>query len=63
MVDFTPFPDDYLSSEGFFESCRALFESINMYAKLRGYVFTIGKSTIEKTGRTTVIYACDRSRR
>src|SRR6266566_8940504 len=63
MADFTPFPDDCLPPKGFFESRRALFESINTYAKLRSYTFTTGKSTIEKTGRTTVTYACNRSRR
>ncbi len=59
MADFTPFPDDCLPLEGFFESRRALFESINIYVKLRGYAFTTGKSIIEKTGRTTVTYVCD----
>jgi hypothetical protein len=57
------FPDDCLPPEGFFESRQALFESINAYAKPRGYAFTTAKSTTEKTGRTTVTYACDRSRR
>src|SRR6266566_2158677 len=63
MADFTPFPDDYLPPEGFFESHRALFESINTYAKLRGYTFTTNKSTTKKTRKTTVTYACNRSRR
>ena len=63
MTDFTAFPDNCLPPEGFFESRKALFESINTYARLKGYAFTTGKSTTEKTGRTTVTYACDRSRR
>ena len=57
------FPDDCLPPEGFFESRQALFESINAYAKPRGYAFTTHRSTKEKTGLSTVIYACDRSRR
>ena len=62
MTDLTIFPDDCLPPEGFFESREALFESINAYARPRGYAFTTGRSTTEKTARTTVTYACDRGR-
>ena len=62
MTDLTIFPDDCLPPEGFFESREALFESINAYARPRGYAFTTGRSTTEKTARTTVTYVCDRGR-
>ena len=56
------FPDDCLPPEGYFESRKALFESINSWAKLRGYAFTTQRSTKVKNGTSRVIYACDRSR-
>lgn len=56
------FPDDCLPPERFFESRQALFESINSWAKPRGYAFITQRSTKEKNGTLTVIYACDRSR-
>ena len=56
------FADDCLPPEGHFESRKALFESINAWAKPRGYAFTTQRSTKEKNGSSTVIYACDRSR-
>ena len=62
MTDFTPFPDDSLSSKGFFESHRALFKSINAYARPRGYAFTTQRSIRDPSG-LKVFYACDRSRR
>ena len=55
------FADDCLPPEGHFESRQALFESINSWAKPRGYAFTTQRSTNEKNGTLTVIYACDRS--
>ncbi|KAL2258772.1 hypothetical protein VTK26DRAFT_7795 [Humicola hyalothermophila] len=55
------FPDDCLPPESYFESREALFESINSWAKPRGYAFTTQRSTKEKNGTTTVIYACDGS--
>lgn len=55
------FPDDCLPPEGYFESRNALFESINLWATTRGYAFTTQRSTREKNGYSTVIYACDRS--
>ena len=57
------FTDDCLPPIGFFESRQALFESINAYAKPRGYAFTTKRSTREKNGFLSVIFACDRSRR
>jgi hypothetical protein len=58
----TAFPDNCLPPEGFFESRKALFESINLYAKPRGYAFITRRSTREKNGYLSVIFACDRSR-
>ncbi|KAL2126963.1 hypothetical protein VTI74DRAFT_11556 [Chaetomium olivicolor] len=57
------FPDDCLPPEGIFETREALFESINAYAKPRGYAFITQRSIREKTGRLTIFYAYDRSRR
>jgi hypothetical protein len=59
---FSAFSDDCLPPEGFFESQQALFESINEYAKARGYAFTIKRSKRDN-GLLKVFYACDRSRR
>ncbi|RYO85590.1 hypothetical protein DL764_009150 [Monosporascus ibericus] len=56
------FPDDCLPPEGFFESREALFESINTYARPRGYAFITRRSTREKNGYLSVVFACDRSR-
>ena len=56
------FPDDCLPPECYFESRNALFEAINSWAKPRGYAFITQRSTKEKNGTSTVIYACDRSR-
>ena len=50
------FVDDVLPPEGIYSSRESLFEAINSWAKPRGYAFTTGKSTIEKTGRWTIIY-------
>lgn len=38
----------------------ALFQYINNWALTRGYAFTNGKSTVEKSGLRTVTYSCDR---
>ena len=62
-TEMATFPDDCLPPEGFFESRQALFESINAYAKPRGYAFTTKRSTRERNGFFSVIFACDRSRR
>ena len=62
MTAFTIFPDNCLPPEGLFESRKALFKSINTYARPQGYAFTTGKSTTKKTGRTTITYAYDRGR-
>ena len=55
------FPDDCLPPEYIYESREALFAAINTWAATRGYAFTTGKSTKEKSGKWKVIYACDRS--
>ncbi|KAL2888806.1 putative Mutator-like element transposase [Ceratocystis lukuohia] len=55
------FLNDCLPPEGFFESRKALFESINSYAKPRGYAFTTQRSVCERNGFWKVYYACDRS--
>ena len=57
------FPDDCLPPEGFFESREALFESINLYAKIRGYAFTTQRSFRRPDGLLKVYFACNRSRR
>jgi len=57
------FADDCLPPEGFFESRNALFESINSYAKPRGYAFTTQRSFRRPGGFLKVYFACDRSRR
>jgi hypothetical protein len=43
-----------------YPSKQALFEAIQSWAKLRGYAFTISRSTRLKSRRQTVTYACDR---
>ncbi|KAL5606133.1 uncharacterized protein BROUX77_003326 [Berkeleyomyces rouxiae] len=55
------FPDDCLPPEQDYDSRDALFKSINSWAVSRGYAFTTGRSTKEKSGRLTITYACDRS--
>ena len=57
------FSNDYLPPEGFFETRDALFESINAYAKPRGYAFTTQRSIRGPNGFSRVFFACDRSRR
>ena len=63
MATMATFPDDCLPPEGFFESRNALFESINSYAKPRGYAFTTQRSFRRPDGFLKVYFACDRSRR
>lgn len=55
------FPDDCLPPECHYESRKALFVSINSWAATRGYAFTTQRSTKEKKGNQTVVYACDRA--
>ena len=43
-----------------YPSREALFESIQSWAKARGYAFTVGKSKRVRDGRQKVYYACDR---
>ena len=59
----TRFADDCLPPERVYDSRNALFEGINSWAITRGYAFTTGKSTTEKSGRITVTFACDRCSR
>ena len=40
---------------------HALFKSINAWAETRGYAFTTGRSTKERSGKLTITYTCDRS--
>lgn len=56
------FPDDCLPPEGHFESRQALFDSINSWAKTRGYAFCTLRSSAAMNGTHRVFYACDRSR-
>jgi hypothetical protein len=55
------FPSDCLPPIEDYPSREALFDSINEWAACRGYAFTTGRSTIEKSGKLTVTYTCDRS--
>ncbi|KAL2020520.1 hypothetical protein VTK56DRAFT_8320 [Thermocarpiscus australiensis] len=57
------FPDDCLPPEGFFETRETLYQSINAYAKPRGYAFTTQRSIRDANGFSRVFFACDRSRR
>ncbi|EAQ84702.1 hypothetical protein CHGG_08716 [Chaetomium globosum CBS 148.51] len=57
------FPDHCLPPEGIFETRKALFESINAYAKPRGYAFTTQRSIRGPGGFLRLFFACDRSRR
>ena len=43
-----------------YPSKEALYEAIQSWAKLRGYTFTISRSTRLKSRRQRVIYTCDR---
>ena len=54
------FPPDCMPPEATFPSRDALFQYINDWAFTRGYAFTNGKSTVEKSGLRTVTYSCDR---
>ncbi|KAG6979494.1 PKS-NRPS hybrid synthetase [Fusarium oxysporum f. sp. conglutinans] len=55
------FTEDCLPPEQEYESRDALFKAINDWAAHRGYAFTTGRSTVEKSGRQTITYTCDRS--
>ena len=55
------FPDDCLPPESSYESRAALITAINKWAYTRGYAFVTKRSTKEKSGKLTVVYACDRS--
>jgi hypothetical protein len=55
------FPDDVLPPECDYVSRDALIKSINAWAESRGYAFTTGRSTTERSGKQTITYTCDRS--
>jgi hypothetical protein len=55
------FPNDCLPPEQNYTSRDALFSAINEWAASRGYAFVTGRSTLEKSGKLTVTYVCDRS--
>lgn len=55
------FADDCLPPERDYGSRDALFASINAWAATKGYAFSTGRSTKEKSGRQTITYICDRS--
>jgi hypothetical protein len=55
------FADDCLPPERDYESRDALFASINEWAATKGYAFSTGRSTKEKSGRQTITYTCDQS--
>jgi len=60
-ITMAAFPGDCVPPEAIYDSREALFRSINAWAATRGYAFSTGKSTKEKSGRLTVTYACDRT--
>ncbi|KAJ1577963.1 hypothetical protein NDA14_004056 [Ustilago hordei] len=60
-ITIATFPDDCLPPKCYFESQEALFESINSWAKPRGYAFTTQRSMKEKNGTRTVIYTCNQA--
>lgn len=55
------FPNDALPPEGTYNSRESLLETINSWAKPRGYAFTTGKSSKTSNGRVRVVFACDRN--
>ncbi len=61
-IKMTTFLNDCLPSKGFFKSRKTLFESINIYVKPRGYVFTTQQS-IRDNSFLKIFYIYDRSRR
>ncbi|GKU10439.1 unnamed protein product, partial [Fusarium langsethiae] len=54
------FPDDVLPPEGEFPSRKDLVTAINAWARDRGYAFVVKNSWKTPSGRTGVIYTCDR---
>ena len=55
------FSDDCIPPEVEYESREALFKAINAWAAPRGYAFTVGRSTKERSGKQTITYSGDRS--
>ena len=41
-----------------YDSEKALFASIDAWARARGYAFVLRRSTKEKNGKSTITYAC-----
>lgn len=56
------FPDDSLSPEEVFLSQEDLSLALNIWAITKGYNLVIRRSTIDKSGRRTITYSCDRFR-
>lgn len=56
------FPEDVLPSEGVYNSRESPLETINSWAKPRGYAFTTGKSSKTPNGRVKLVFACDRNK-
>ncbi|KAM5528247.1 transposase [Fusarium oxysporum f. sp. phaseoli] len=54
------FPDDVLPPECDFPSRKDLVTAINAWARERGYAFVVKNSWKTPSGRTGVIYCCDR---
>ncbi|KAL9561180.1 hypothetical protein ACKAV7_014535 [Fusarium commune] len=55
-----PFPDDAMPPEGQYSSREELVTAINAWAAPRGYAFSVKSSVVTPSGRTRVIYSCDR---
>jgi hypothetical protein len=55
------FSDDCLPPEREYDSREALYTSINEWARTRGYAFSVKRSAKEKSGKTTVTFACDQA--
>lgn len=54
------FPSDALPPEAIYATKDALIDAINAWSHDRGYNFTIGRSTREKSGRILITYTCTR---
>ncbi|KAL9561324.1 hypothetical protein ACKAV7_014679 [Fusarium commune] len=54
------FPDDAMPPEGQYSSREELVTAINAWAAPRGYAFSVKSSVVTPSGRTRVIYSCDR---
>ncbi len=61
LEDWDQFPVNCLPPEREYDSRDAAFKAINAWAAERGYAFVTGRSHIEKSGRISVTYTCDRA--